>query len=119
MANTVPNQKTITVQKETCNRANLYTAINLDALQAAMIDLKGESFKLWMYIAKNQHNYTFALSFVDAVKWGVGSKSSYDRAVKELKEKGYLVETSSNHYDFYELPKGSKEEIIVTVKKGG
>lgn len=88
---------------------------NLDALQHAMIDLKGETFKLWMYIGKNQNGYTFGLSKVDAIKWGVGSKSSYDRAVKELIEKGYLVETSKNHYDFYEVPK--EEELVITVNK--
>ena len=114
---TVPNQKTIKVLKEACSKkeGEYYTAINLNALQYAMIDLKGETLKLWLYIGKNQDKYTFGLSKVDAIKWGIGSKSSYDRAVKELIEKGYLVETSSNHYDFYEIPKA--EEIIVTVNK--
>ena len=88
---------------------------NLEALQHAMIDLSGEAFKLYMYLGKNQNGYTFALSKVDAIKWGVGSKSSYDRAVKTLIEKKYLVETSPNHFDFYELPK--EEEIIVTINK--
>mgnify|MGYP003530351307 FL=1 len=69
-----------------------------------MINLKNETFKLWCYLNKNQKGYEFALSKVDALKWGIGSKSSYDRAVKELIEKHYLVETTSNHYDFYELP---------------
>ena len=55
-----------------------------------MGQLKGESFKLWCYLNKNQNNYTFSLSKVDAIKWGIGSKSSYDRAVAELIEKGYL-----------------------------
>lgn len=79
-----------------------------------MIDLKGETFKLWCYLGKNQNGYEFALSKVDAMNWGMGSKSSYDRAVKELIEKGYLVETSPNHYDFYELP---QYEIIYITKK--
>jgi hypothetical protein len=78
-----------------------------------MINLKGETFKLWCYINKNQNNHTFALSKVDAIKWGIGSKSSYDRAVRELIEKGYLVETSSNHYNFYEKP---KDEVIYITK---
>lgn len=109
------NQKTINVQKESCNKSNLYAMYNLNALQTAMIDLKGEAFKLWVYIGKNQNGYTFALSKVDAIKWGIGSKSSYDRAVKELIEKGYLVEKSKNHYDFYEVPK--VEGITITVNK--
>lgn len=114
---TVPNQKTIKVNKERCDSQNKYTPINLNALQYAMIDLKGESLKLWLYIGKNQANYTFGLSKVDAIRWGIGSKSSYDRAVRELIDKGYLVETSSNHYDFYEIPPLAKEEIVVTVRK--
>lgn len=112
---TVANQKTVKVQKEESNKDNKYGIFNLDALNNAMIDLKGETFKLWCYINKNQDNYTFALSKVDAIKWGIGSKSSYDRAVKELIEKGYLVETTPNHFEFYELPK--VEEITITVNK--
>ncbi len=109
---TVENQKTIKIQKEICDESHLYAKINLEALQTAMIDLKGESFKLWMYMSKNQSGYTFALSPVDAIKWGVGSKSSYDRAVKDLIEKGYLVETSKNHFNFYEIPKA--ETLYIT-----
>lgn len=111
---TNPNQKTIKVQKELCDdKGNYYARINLEALQVAMIDLKGESFKLWCYFSKNQSGYEFALSSVDAIKWGVGSKSSYDRAVRDLIEKGYLVETSKNHYNFFEKP---KTEIIYVTK---
>ena len=110
---TVANQKTVNVQKEKCSKDNLYAMYNLNALQDAMIDLKGEALKLWLYIGKNQDGYTFALSKVDAIKWGIGSKSSYDRAVKELIEKGYLVKTSGNHYNFYEVPKVEKIEITV------
>lgn len=112
---TNPNQKTIKVQKENSNKQNLYAIYNLDALNDAMIDLKGESFKLWCYLNKNQNNYEFALSKVDAIKWGIGSKSSYDRAVADLISKGYLVETSPNHFDFYEKP--PKEEVIYITKK--
>ena len=111
---TNPNQKTVKVQKEKSNKENKYAIYNLDALNIAMIDLKGESFKLWCYLNKNQQGYEFALSKVDAIKWGIGSKSSYDRAVKELIEKRYLVETSTNHYDFYEKP---IDEVIYITKQ--
>ena len=113
---TNPNQKSIKIQKEKSDKNNLYSIFNLEALNIAMVDLKGEAFKLWCYLNKNQDNHEFALSKVDAIKWGVGSKSSYDRAVKELIDKGYLVETSSNHYDFYEKP---KDEIIYITKVCG
>lgn len=111
---TVPNQKVISVQKEKCDKQHLFAMYNLDALQKAMMDLKGETFKLWCYLGKNQNNHEFALSKVDALNWGMGSKSSYDRAVKELIEKKYLVETSPNHYDFYEVP---QDEVIYITKK--
>ncbi len=120
MFNSNPNQKSINIQKETSNKDNKYGIFNLEALNIAMIDLKGETFKLWCYLNKNQNGYTCALSKVDAIRWGVGSKSSYDRAVKELINKGYLVETSSNHYNFYEIYKEEyrkEEEMIVTVNK--
>ena len=114
---TVANQKTIKIQKEECSRNNKYSMYNLEAQQAAMIDLKGETLKMWYYLGKNQNGYEFALSMVDAIKWGIGSKSSYNRAIAELKEKGYLVETSPNHFDFYEIPQQDKEMIIRIVKE--
>ena len=58
-----------------------------------MSNPKGETFKLWCYLNKNQNGYTLALSKVDALRWGIGSKSSYDRAIAELIQKGYLVNT--------------------------
>ena len=112
---TVANQKTIKTNKEKSDKENLYAIYNLEALQYAMIDLKSSGFKLWCYLNKNQNGYTFGLSPVDAIKWGVGCKKSYDNAVKELIEKGYLVNRGGNHYDFYELPKA--EELTITVNK--
>ena len=112
---TVENQKTIKTQKAPANKENLYGIFNLEALNAAMVNLKNDSFKLWCYINKNQNGYTFALSKVDALRWGIGSKSSYDRAVKELRDKKYLVETSPNHFTFYEFPK--EEPMVITVEK--
>ena len=99
-----PNQKTIRVEKQQSDRANLYAKYNLNALQLAMLSLKGETFKLWCYLNKNQNGYTFSLSKVDALNWGIGSKSSYDRAIAELIDKGYLVNTTGNTFIFQELP---------------
>ena len=113
---TVENQKIVSTNKEKSNKENLYSIVNLDALHHAALDLKGETFKMWCYFNKNQNGHTFALSKVDALSWGIGSKSSYDRAVAELIEKGYLVAKNpgSNHYDFYELPP-KEEELIITI----
>ena len=112
---TVANQKTITTVKEKSDKDNKYAIFNLDALNYAMIDLKASGFKLWCYLNKNQNGYTFGLSAVEAVKWGEGCRKSYDNAVKELIEKGYLVDRGGNHFDFYELPKA--KEITITINK--
>ena len=60
-----PNQRTITTKKEPCNKDNIYTNINLEALQKAMRILKPTTFEMWIYLGKNQNNYTFALSKID------------------------------------------------------
>ena len=113
---TVPNQKTVKTVKEKSNKQNYYSIFNLEALHNALLELNSNEFKLWCFINKNQDNYTFSLSNVEAQKWGIGSSSSYHRAVKTLIEKGYLVQDEGNHYIFYEKPP-IKEEILVTVSK--
>ena len=115
MIQTTPNQKTINVNKQKCDRDNPYSTFNLQALQTAMSGLKGEAFKLWVYLNKNRDSHITALSAVDALAWGIGSKSSYDRAIAELIQKGYLVRTTGNNYNFYELPRDS--EMIITIQK--
>ena len=50
--------------------------MNLIALQQAMKDLKGSSFKLWTYFNKNQDNYRFELSQKACAEWGI-KKDSY------------------------------------------
>ena len=116
MIETNPNQKTVHVQKEKSNKENLYAIYNLKALENAMSKLESNEFKLWCYLNKNQSGHTFALSKVDALKWGIGSVSSYNRAVAALIKQGFLVETSPNHYDFYELPIEEEEEVVYITK---
>ena len=120
------NQKVITIQKEVCNnqnKDNYYAKINLKALQKAMIDLDTEaSIKMWLYFAKNQNGYQMALSSIDAIMWGIGSKGSYDRAIKILIEKGYLVkqEDKKDYYNFYEVAQmdSRKEDVMkITINK--
>jgi hypothetical protein len=59
---TSPNQKTITIKKAITDEKHYYCKININALESAAIDLKSGAFKLWIYFAKNQDNYTFGLS---------------------------------------------------------
>lgn len=112
---TVPNQKVITINKEQCDGNHLYAAINLDAMCWAAQNLDGNPFKLWIYFAKNQKDYHFALSSRDAKELFGLKKDAYDRAIQILQEKGYLVAESnnSNKYNFYEIPLEEKMQPLV------
>lgn len=112
----VPNQKHITVNKEKCNSDNLYAAINLNAMNNAAIALDAGAFKLWCYFAKNQNQYSFELSS-KAVERDFGIKiKQYNNAIKELTDKGYLVNTKGNNYIFNEIAVITKEDNAVNTK---
>ncbi len=113
---TVANQKVITTKGALHDGNHIYAKLSVEAMGEAMALLKANTFKLWCYMAKNQNNYTFALSCVDACRFCKFTKPTYLSCVNELIATGYLVETSNNHYDFFErLP--VDEVINVTVKK--
>lgn len=100
----VPNQKTVTIaERIKRDKEHLYSTSNLDALQYAMNNLKGESFKLWSYLNKNQDNYTLELSQKACELWGI-KKDAYYTGVKTLVEKGFLVEVEKDKFLFYEKP---------------
>lgn len=113
---TVENQKVITTKGAAHDKEHIYAKISVEAMEEAMALLKANTYKLWCYMAKNQNNYTFALSCVDACRFCKFTKPTYLSCVNELIETGYLVNTNGNHYDFYEkLPKD--EVMNITVKK--
>lgn len=101
---TVPNQKIIQVNKEKVGRDNLYTTISLQGLDEAA-KLPKNAFKLWSYLVKNQDKYSFALSCKDFCSWAAVSKSTYETAVKDLIQNGFLVQKKdgSNIYQFFEV----------------
>ncbi len=54
----VANQKIVRIAgRKPRDRNNLFATMNLEALQHAMQELKGSSFKLWAYFNKNQDKY--------------------------------------------------------------
>lgn len=101
----VPNQLKIQIEKSKCDKENLYCKINLQSLEKASKDLKGEAFKLWIYFSNNQDKYIFDLSKKACIEWGIGSESSYKRGKEELINKGYLQKIKDNFYKFIEQPK--------------
>jgi hypothetical protein len=74
-------------------------------MQQAAINLDAGAFKLWIYFAKEQQDYEFALSS-KAVKENFGiKKTQYDNAIAQLITKGYLypIAAGSNKYIFTEF----------------
>ena len=112
------NQKTVSIYKEPCDKNNLYTAINLSALQEAVSTLSGDGFKMWVYFAKNQNEWRMSLSSKHAEETFKLSKRRYDNAIKELIDNHYLVDVNidpndvANLWAFYEKP----QEGLVDLK---
>ena len=104
---TVPNQKIIIVKKSDSGESDLYTIINLDAFNGALSELTPIAFKLYCYLMRNQNKYKSALSRQDVVSVCNISDSSYQKGVKELIDKGYMVQEKGNIYIFYDIPKGN------------
>ena len=109
---TVPNQKVIRVTKEICDKQHTYAAINIAAMEEAARNLDAGAFKLWIYFAKNQENYQFALSS-KAVEEVFGMKiKQYNNAIKELQDKGYVNVISGNIYCFSERAVNTKKDNV-------
>lgn len=111
------NQDIVEVQKEPCDKNNIYAMINIEAMRLAVKDLTPVQFQVWLYFAKNQAGYTFAVSPAAALdEFGI-KKQSFQEAKRVLKEKGYLIENPAkgkNHWIFKEIP----VEEIMYVEKG-
>lgn len=104
---TTPNQKIVVIQqKAPTDKNNLYTPINLQALQKAAYKLKGDAFKLWIYFSQNATGFSLELSRIAINKWGNVKKDSYYRGIKTLEEEGYLTLSApdSNIYYFTQIP---------------
>lgn len=112
------NQRIVSINKDKCDKQNKYTVNNLAALDKAANTLvtKG-GFKLYMYLAKNQDNYTFALSSKDFMNWSNLSIAAYRTAFNELVEEKYLIQNDDNDtsYSFYDTPQIEQEQSIDNV----
>lgn len=113
----VTNQRSIKVNKTSCNENELYAKININAMDNAMRDLKPTAFKLWLYFAKNQDKYEFYLSAVHACHTCGFGQTAYHKAFDELVDKYYLLRDSINRdfYNFYEIPQENPNERIIKV----
>ena len=97
------NQRIVTTGKALCDANHRYTMTNIEAMKRAMNRLKPNAYKLWVYLGKNQDQYTFALSQVDVTDFCGMSRNTYLSAF--------------NHYNFYEIPVDKEDGPTITVNK--
>ena len=116
-----PNQRNITVNKQDCNKSNLYTINNLSAIdQAAGRLISKAGFKLYIYIAKNQNKYNFNLSSKDFMKWAYCQRTAYNTAFQQLVTQGYLIkkQNTDNCYMFYDKSQLNDDIINIEYANG-
>lgn len=102
MPYTVANQRTVRVHRERASAD--FLGIKNENWKAAARDLKPHALLLYLYFAANADNYEFALSPA-AITAEIGMpRSTYHDQFKVLVNKGYLVNTHGNTYDFFEKP---------------
>ena len=75
-----------------------------------MKDLKGESFKLWCYLAKQKEGTLFALGQTPCENATGIKKDTYYKSKDLLIDKGYIVQDESGQWYFTEVP----EERVLT-----
>lgn len=104
----VPNQRILTIHKEPTDKQHKYTVNNLEAMGEAAKRLQSKGgFKLYMYLAKNQDKYNFALSSTEFCSWSGLGIAAYRTAFEELKTEGYLIPKDATKeketiYTFYD-----------------
>ena len=117
----VPNQRIVEVNKAATDKKNIYTTNNLSAIDEAAGELQSlAGFKLYIYLAKNQNKYTFALSSTDFERWACVSDTAYKTAFSELVEKGYLVYVTTLNkrndcYAFYDKKQEQAEKEVTII----
>ena len=99
--------KNITIHKNIKSADIPYCMVDNEELNNAMISLTGAGFKLYIYLCRNQDSATWLLREKHVLDFTGLSRSAYYRAMNELKEQGYIIE-SEDKIDFYET---SQEEL--------
>ena len=104
---TFPNQRMVRVHRE--RAASDFLGIKNENWQAASRDLGAHALQLYLYLASNANNYTVALSPV-AVRQAIGmARSTYHDQFHKLVDRGYLVPSNGNTFEFYEVPQAATQ----------
>ena len=97
-----PNQKIITVSKSIKDKDDNFLQIANANWEVACQTLTYSAFKLYLYISRHKNNYRFALSYEDVNSHVPMNRKSYDKAVSELKDSGYLENTRGKEWTFHD-----------------
>ena len=109
-----PNQRAINIHRDTVVKKSgrNYACIYKDNLLEACRNLKPSTFKLWVWLASNQNNYSLEYSPSYIQKVLHMSIPTAKGAFNELKEKLYLIQDDNKDYlfHFYEEPQKVEEK---------
>ena len=103
----IQNQYKITIKKPIKYTDAFYTG-NCKNTNEAYKTLTSSGFGLYIWFLQNQSGYQFDLYSVQVQKdLGISSRT-YDRAIADLKNNGYLINRGMLNgnplYDFYDFP---------------
>ena len=97
-----PNQNIIIIHKSSYIRN--FLQIGIDEWQEASKVLTPSAFKIYLYLASNKNNYTFALSKQD-IKDRLGiSFTRYYEAISLMKKLHYICSDGGNRLHFFTKP---------------
>lgn len=106
MVKTVPNQRIVHINRERATTD--FLGIKNDNWKAAACDLGAHALLLYLYFAANKDDFTLALSPA-AIRQSIGMPpQTYRDQFLKLLDKGYLVQTGGNVYEFYEVPHATR-----------
>ena len=80
----VPNQKRIYIERSSENVRRDFLKVSNESLEAAMYNLKGNTFKLWVYFTDNANGYAMDMYPIDFCTKAKVSDSTYRRSFEEL-----------------------------------
>ena len=103
---TSPNQRSVITHKTLSDKEHPYGICNIAAMLTAAKELTDRAYKLYIRMSLHQDGHTYALSPVE-INNSIGmTDKRYREAVKELIDKGYLVQHKDHKsvYTFYEAP---------------
>ena len=104
---TFPNQRTIKINRQAAKSD--FLGIKNENWQAASRDLGAHALMLYLYLASNANNYTVALSPA-AVRQAIGmARPTYHDQFHKLVDRGYLVPSHGNTFEFYEVPQAATQ----------